>query len=76
MTDLVEEVRTRRRYKLPSPAMARQIRMDAQVSQDRFAAELGVQRVTISRWENGHRRPRGSLAQRYADLLRRLQEVA
>lgn len=71
MTDLLAEVKLRRR--LPGPALARQIRLNAGLSQARLARELGVQRVTVARWESGQRRPRGEIAARYAQLLIALQ---
>jgi transcriptional regulator with XRE-family HTH domain len=74
MSQIVEEVRLARR--LPSPRMRKQIRVDAGVSQTRMAAELGVDRVTLARWETpGDRTPRGELLEPYSDLLGRLQEL-
>jgi DNA-binding transcriptional regulator YiaG len=70
---LVEQVRLRKAA--PSPALARAIREAAGVSQARLAKELGVNRVTLCRWEAGQRRPRGSKALRYAQLLAELQAV-
>lgn len=54
--------------------MARAIRIEAGVSQERLALELGVDQATIARWESGARRPRGPLAIAYGDLLRRLRD--
>lgn len=68
--DLVSEVRERRN--LPGPAEATAIRKLAKVSQSRLAAELGVHRVTVARWETGERNPRGEVVERYAALLRAL----
>jgi DNA-binding transcriptional regulator YiaG len=73
MSELAEEVRAARR--LPAPTMARAIRIAADVSQERIAAELGVHRVTVARWEAGARRPRGQLRLRYAGLLAELREA-
>jgi DNA-binding transcriptional regulator YiaG len=71
----VSEVRESRR--VPTPALARAIREEAGVSQARLAEELGVQRVTVTRWETGLRRPRGRLRAAYGRLLAQLQaEVA
>lgn len=69
---LVEESRASRR--LPSPALAREIRRDAGVTQVRFAAELGVHWTTVARWESGARRPRGELRLTYARLLAELAQ--
>jgi transcriptional regulator with XRE-family HTH domain len=75
MSLLLDDVRKARR--LPSPAMRKQIRVEAGVSQTRLAAELGVDRVSLARWESGDRTPRGDLLNRYTDLLVGLQvEVA
>lgn len=70
---LVEEVRHARQ--LPSPAIARAIRQSAGVSQERMAAEVGVHRVTLARWEKGIRRPRGTSGVRYATLIEQLRQV-
>lgn len=43
------------------------------MTQDRLATELGVNRVTVARWELGEREPRGNLRLAYAELLRQLQ---
>lgn len=70
---LIEHVRAARR--LPPPAVARAIRDAANVSQQQIADELGVNRVTIARWELGTRSPRGELRLRYIELLEQLREV-
>lgn len=67
---LIDEVRESRQ--LPSPSVARDIRLAAGVSQQRLADELGVQRNTISRWEAGERHPSPSLRARYARVLLQL----
>lgn len=74
MTALVEQVRAARR--LPPPVVARAIRIAAGASQQQLADELGVNRVSVARWEAGDRRPRGELRIRYAALLEQLAEVA
>jgi DNA-binding transcriptional regulator YiaG len=71
VTQLIDEVRRIRR--LPSPPMAREIRRAAAVSQSRLAAELGVHRVTVTRWELGTRAPRGEVRLAYAALLEDLR---
>lgn len=70
---LIEEVRSR--LPLPAPRAARLIREEAGVTQVRFAAELGVDRMTIGRWENGTRRPQGANRDAYARLLAELREA-
>jgi DNA-binding transcriptional regulator YiaG len=71
---LVDEVLRART--LPKPAMAKMIRVAAGVSQRRLGAELGVHRITVARWEDGTRTPRGSVRAAYADLLNQLRELA
>jgi len=62
-------------YLPASTARRRAIREEAGASQARCARELGVDRATFSRWEAGHRRPRGEYLVRYVELLRSLQEA-
>ena len=69
---LLEEVRQAKT--LPSPRSARLIRLAAGVSQERMAAELGVHRMTIHRWETGARTPQGPYRVAYAQLLDGLRE--
>ena len=73
MNALAEHVRAAR--KLPPPAIARAIREEAGVSQQRLADELGVNRVTVARWELGVRVSRGELRLRYIALLEELAEA-
>ncbi|MGP4024386.1 helix-turn-helix transcriptional regulator [Actinomadura sp. 3N407] len=70
---LVDELRAR--VPLPTPAEARRIREAAEVTQERMAEELGVHRVTVARWEDGTRRPRGKTRDAYATLLAELRKV-
>ena len=70
---LIEEVRARH---LPAVKMRRAIRLAAGVSQVRMAAELGVHRLTLVRWENGTIEPRGDNRAHYASLLAQLQQVS
>jgi DNA-binding XRE family transcriptional regulator len=74
MSALLEEVRES--LALPAPAVARQIREAAGVSQARLGAEVGVRELTVHRWEAGTRTPRGELRLSYARLLRELDEAA
>jgi transcriptional regulator with XRE-family HTH domain len=69
---LMSDVRATRR--LPSPAVARMIRESAGVSQSRLAEEVGVHRVTLSRWECGHALPRGTARAKYAQIIAELQQ--
>jgi DNA-binding transcriptional regulator YiaG len=70
---LLAQVRAARR--LPAPAVARAIREAAGVTQAQVAAELGVGRVTVARWELGTRTPRGDLRLRYIAILDELREA-
>jgi DNA-binding transcriptional regulator YiaG len=70
---LAAQVRAAR--KLPPPSIARAIRHEAGVSQQQVADELGVNRVTVARWELGERAPRGELRLRYIALLDELQQA-
>lgn len=72
--DLVEEIRMRRA--LPAPGERRVIRKAAGVSANRMAAELGVHRGTVGRWEDGTQEPRGNVLEQYAQLLQRLAALA
>lgn len=69
--ELVDEVRHLRR--MPTPALARAIRESAGLSQARVAEALGVDRVTVTRWETGRRRPRGQIAREYVALIEKLR---
>jgi DNA-binding transcriptional regulator YiaG len=73
MSALLEEVRES--LSLPAPAVARQIREAAGVSQARLAGELGVHELTVYRWETGARTPHGELRRTYARLLAELDQV-
>lgn len=74
MSGLVGEVQAARC--LPPPRLAREIRAAAGVSQARLADELGVQRVTVARWETGARRPRGANLLAYVSLLEELRRAS
>jgi transcriptional regulator with XRE-family HTH domain len=68
--------RVRAEQALPQAKVRRSIREAAGVSQRAVAEELGVSAMTVSRWEDGSRTPRGELAERYGRLLGELREVA
>jgi DNA-binding transcriptional regulator YiaG len=63
---------TLRRRELTRPPMSILIRRKAGATQVDIAAELGVLRETVARWETGVRHPRGELRERYAGLLEEL----
>lgn len=71
MDELLAEVRAH--VRLPEPEDARAIRLRAGVAQTRLAQELGVDRVTVARWERGTRHPRGRLLEKYVELLEMLE---
>jgi DNA-binding transcriptional regulator YiaG len=68
-TSLSDEVR------LLVPREARRIRKSAGVTQARLAAELGITRVSVYRYEAGDRSPRGDRRTAYARLLADLEQV-
>lgn len=74
LSALADQVKQARR--LPPPAVARAIRCSVGVTQQQIANELGIDRVTVARWELGQRVPRGELRLRYVGLLDELREVA
>jgi len=55
---------------------ARELRLDAGLSLEELAAEIGVTAGALSRWERGERRCTGEPAVRWATALTRLQRVA
>lgn len=71
MSGLLE--RARSAHRLPEPLVAKEIRVAAAISQAEMAAELGVHRMTVVRWEDGSRRPRGDLLVAYVALLDQLK---
>jgi DNA-binding transcriptional regulator YiaG len=71
MTSLSEEIRPARR--LPPASVARLLRRQAGVPQQRPATELGVHRVMIVRWEIGSRTPRAALRAACINLLATIQ---
>ena len=52
-----------------APALARDLRLRAGLSQNEVGAALGVSHAAVSRWESGKRLPRGDLAERFLLLL-------
>ncbi len=57
--------------RLNIPRFIREIRKRTGLTQEKFAARLGVTFPTINRWENGRARPSGAGG---SDLLRRIVE--
>lgn len=73
VADLVSRLRANR---LPPPTERRAIRRRALASLDDLAAALGVQKMTVSRWERGVAQPWPRHRAAYICLLQALAEVA
>ena len=56
------------------PSLVRELRQRTGLSQEKFAARLGVTFPTISRWENGRARPSPLALKQVEDLLRSMGE--
>lgn len=54
------------------PLLIRELRQRIGLTQEKFAARLGVTFPTINRWENGRAKPSPLALQRIEDLLREL----
>ncbi len=52
------------------PRLVREIRKRTGLTQEKFAAKLGVTFPTINRWENGRAKPSPLAMQRIEELLR------
>lgn len=50
----------------------RLVRESARLSLAELAAQVGVHRSAVWRWEHGDRMPRGEAAEAYADVIERL----
>jgi DNA-binding transcriptional regulator YiaG len=68
---LAAKVKARR--ELPTPTMRRALRVDARLSLEDVAREVGVTRQAVSRWELGARAPRGRNLDAYAAVLASLR---
>lgn len=67
--DEVLNARAEERVTLPTPEVRRAIRIAADLRLSELAAVLGVSVPAVSRYERGHREPRGDLRKAYADAL-------
>jgi transcriptional regulator with XRE-family HTH domain len=67
-----ELVRLTRVRGLAADGTARKLRLEAGLSLGEVAEHVGVGIPTVSRWEQGERRPRGRFALRYGALLEAL----
>jgi putative transcriptional regulator len=54
------------------PRFVREIRKRTGLTQEKFAARLGVTFPTINRWENGRARPSPLAMQKIEELLRKM----
>jgi transcriptional regulator with XRE-family HTH domain len=52
------------------PRLIRELRQRTGLTQEKFAAKLGVTFPTINRWENGRAKPSPLAMQRVEELLR------
>jgi len=52
------------------PSLVRELRERTGLTQEKFAAKLGVTFPTINRWENGRAKPSPLAMQKIEDLLR------
>ena len=52
------------------PRLIRELRQRTGLTQEKFAAKLGVTFPTINRWENGRAKPSPLAIQRIEELLR------
>jgi len=54
------------------PRLVRELRERTGLTQEKFAAKLGVTFPTINRWENGRAKPSPLAMQKIEDLLRKM----
>ena len=52
------------------PRLVRELRQQTGLTQEKFAAKLGVTFPTINRWENGRAKPSPLAMQKILELLR------
>ena len=56
------------------PRLIRELRERTGLTQEKFAAKLGVTFPTINRWENGRARPSPLAMQKIEELLRSMDD--
>jgi transcriptional regulator with XRE-family HTH domain len=54
------------------PRLVRELRKRTGLTQEKFAAKLGVTFPTINRWENGRTKPSPLATQKIEELLRKM----
>ncbi len=52
--------------------LIRELRLEAGLTQEQFAADLGVTYPTINRWENGRTKPSPLAVQKIVAIMRRM----
>jgi DNA-binding transcriptional regulator YiaG len=52
--------------------LIRELRLETGLTQEQFAAELGVTYSTINRWENGRSKPSPLAMQKISEMLRQM----
>ena len=57
------------------PRLIRELRQRTGLTQEKFAAKLGVTFPTINRWENGRAKPSPLAVQRIEELLRSMGDI-
>jgi DNA-binding transcriptional regulator YiaG len=70
---LLSQVQARK--SLPAPAVRKAVRIASGASVAAVAAACGVYEMTVIRWENGERTPRGHHLERYVEVLQLLQDA-
>lgn len=53
--------------------LIRELRLATGLTQEKFAAKLGVTYPTINRWENGHTKPSPLARQKIEEMLKHMQ---
>jgi DNA-binding transcriptional regulator YiaG len=76
-TNILQEAieRAQHRRSLPSPVECRLLRLRAGLSQSEIAESIGTTAATVSRYETGHRCPRGPILDRYIAACEELVHV-
>jgi HTH-type transcriptional regulator/antitoxin MqsA len=69
---LLSQVQARK--SLPPAPVRKAIRVASGASVAAVAAACGVYEMTVARWENGERTPRGEHLEKYVEVLKLLQE--
>ena len=57
----------------PTPTEIKELREGMKMTQERFAAWLGISRYTVTFWETGHRHPSGASKKLLSEKLREVR---